>query len=111
MNDHGTMTITGCTISNNSASQYGLTVTSEGGGILNHSGSLVITNSTISGNSCSAFSPEPLFAAVAFGGGISKWWRSSKLRAVPSHIILHQVIKHSAVGFMELGLQEQTAVS
>ena len=71
MNDHGTMTITGCTISNNSASQYGLTVTSKGGGILNDSGSLVITNSTISGNTCSAFSPEPLFAGVAFGGGIS----------------------------------------
>jgi hypothetical protein len=71
MNNHGTMTITGCTISNNSASQYGLTVTSKGGGILNDSGSLIITNSTISGNSCSAFSPEPLFAAVASGGGIS----------------------------------------
>jgi N-acetylneuraminic acid mutarotase len=71
MNNHGTMSITGCTISNNSASQYGLTVTSKGGGILNDSGSLIITNSTISGNSCSAFSPEPLFAAVAYGGGIS----------------------------------------
>ena len=71
MNDHGTMTITGCTISNNSASQYGLTVTSKGGGILNDSGSLIITNSTISGNTCSAFSPEPLFAGVAYGGGIS----------------------------------------
>ena len=71
MNDHGTMTITGCTISNNSASQYGLTVTSEGGGILNDSGSLIITNSTISGNTCSAFSPEPLFPGVAYGGGIS----------------------------------------
>jgi hypothetical protein len=71
MNDNGTMTITGCTISNNSASQYGLTVTSKGGGIWNDSGSLVITNSTISGNSCSAFSPEPPFAGVAFGGGIS----------------------------------------
>ena len=71
MNNHGTMTITGCTISNNSASQYGLTVTSKGGGILNDSGSLIITNSTISGNTCSAFSPEPLFAAVASGGGIS----------------------------------------
>ena len=55
MNDHGTMTVTGCTISNNSASQYGLTVTSKGGGILNDSGSLIITNSTISGNTCSAF--------------------------------------------------------
>ena len=71
MNDHGTMTITGCTISNNSASQYGLTVTSKGGGILNDSGSLIITNSTISGNTCSAFSPEPLFPGVAYGGGIS----------------------------------------
>ena len=71
MNDNGTMTITGCTISNNSASQYGLTVTSKGGGIWNDSGLLIITNSTISGNSCSAFSPEPLFAGVAFGGGIS----------------------------------------
>src|SRR4029078_11363406 len=65
------MTITGFRISNNSASQYGLTVTSKGGGILNDSGSLIITNSTISGNSCSAFSPEPFFPGVAYGGGIS----------------------------------------
>ena len=54
LNENGTMTITGCTISNNSASQYGFRpLSSEGGGILNDSGSLIITNSTISGNTCS----------------------------------------------------------
>jgi hypothetical protein len=72
MNDHGTMTITGCTIGNNSArGRYDLNAICDGGVILNDSGSLIITNSTISGNSCSAFSPEPLFAGVASGGGIS----------------------------------------
>src|SRR4029079_7260765 len=72
MNDHGTMTITGCTIGNNSArGRYDLNATCEGGGILNDSGSLIITNSTISGNSCSAFSPKPIFAGVGSGGGIS----------------------------------------
>ena len=75
LNENGTMTITDCTISNNSASQDGLTessFTSEGGGISNHSGSLIITNSTISGNTCSAGSFDPLFpaAATAFGGGV-----------------------------------------
>ena len=64
MNDNGTMTITGCTISNNSATEWISTrfktrdhgpAALEGGGILNDSGgSLIITNSTISGNTCSA---------------------------------------------------------
>ena len=61
LNENGTMTITRCTISNNSA-QYstgssGRSGTfSEGGGISNDSGgSLTITNSTISGNSCSVY--------------------------------------------------------
>ena len=63
LNDNGTMTITDCTISNNSASQPGFAAfTSEGGGILNDSGgSLIITNSTISGNTCSAIHVEPIF--------------------------------------------------
>ena len=75
LNENGTMTITGSTISNNSASNDALTessFTSEGGGLSNHSGSLIITNSTISGNTCSAGSFDPLFPAVAtaFGGGV-----------------------------------------
>jgi len=56
LNFRGTMTITRCTISNNSAT--GETFFSSGGqggrggGILNESGSVIITNSTISDNSC-----------------------------------------------------------
>ena len=51
LNENGTMTITGCTISNNTADQSGYALeVSEGGGILNDSGgSLIITDSTISG--------------------------------------------------------------
>ena len=68
------MTIRGCTISNNSASQSGQfgSFTSEGGGIWNDSGSLIITNSTISGNTCSANNSDFLFPApaTAFGGGV-----------------------------------------
>src|SRR5262245_54688490 len=65
------MTITCCTISNNSAqSGFGIDF-AEGGGILNDSGgSLIITNSTISGNSCSASDGEPFIQAFAFGGGV-----------------------------------------
>ena len=71
LNDHGTMTITACTISNNSANQTGFAgLPSEGGGILNDSGSLIITNSTISGNTSSATNSEPTFGATAFGGGV-----------------------------------------
>jgi hypothetical protein len=57
LNEGGTMTITRCTISNNSA-HYSVGSPEEsghnsGGGILNYSGgSLTITNSTISGNLC-----------------------------------------------------------
>ena len=76
LNENGTMTITDCTISNNSASQPGFAggpFTAEGGGILNDSGgSLIITNSTISGNTCSATSVDPIFPdpAFAYGGGV-----------------------------------------
>jgi hypothetical protein len=76
LNENGTMTITDCTISNNSASQPGFAggpLTAEGGGILNDSGgSLIITNSTISGNTCSATGVEFTFqiAALAYGGGV-----------------------------------------
>ncbi|HVH91235.1 MAG TPA: hypothetical protein VM783_07610, partial [Candidatus Acidoferrum sp.] len=57
LNDRGTMTITRCTISNNSAhystGSSGDCAGGSGGGIANYSGgSLTITNSTISGNSC-----------------------------------------------------------
>jgi hypothetical protein len=76
LNENGTMTITRCTVSNNSAGQggipFGLSY-SEGGGILNDSGgSLVITNSTISGNTCSAtYNILPFSPAFAFGGGVN----------------------------------------
>ena len=69
------MTITGCTISNNSTTQ-GFTeasFTSVGGGISNPSGSsLIIANSTISGNGCSSANYDPLFPAAtsALGGGV-----------------------------------------
>ena len=45
MNDHGTTTITNCTISGNTVSGGG-----SGGGVLNFFGTLTLTNSTISGN-------------------------------------------------------------
>jgi hypothetical protein len=73
LNDNGTMTITRCTISNNSAIGFSTPKTQigpEGGGILNASGgSLVITNSTISGNSC-VFDSGGIFQSFAFGGGV-----------------------------------------
>src|SRR6267378_1942357 len=71
LNENGTMTITGCTISNNSAgSGFGMDI-AEGGGILNDSGgSLIIINSAISSNSCSATDGEPFIFASAFGGGV-----------------------------------------
>ena len=48
MNDNGTMTITGCTISNNQeAGGQG------GGGVLNGNGTMTITGCTISNNSAS----------------------------------------------------------
>jgi hypothetical protein len=76
LNDGGTMTITRCTISNNSA-QYrtgssGDIPSASGGGILNFSGgSLTITKSTISGNSCSVHDSFGLNFGGGFGGGIS----------------------------------------
>ena len=64
LNDNGTMTLTGCAINNNSACQSGhMSFTSDGGGIWNDSGSLIITNSTISGNTCSAYNGDSLFPA------------------------------------------------
>jgi hypothetical protein len=74
LNENGTMTITRCTISNNSAGQSGIPnnlLYSKGGGILNDGGSLIITNSTISGNTCSATqsilpSAQPPHLAVGF---------------------------------------------
>ena len=73
MNDNGTMTITRCTISNNSAIGFATPNTQiapEGGGILNNSeGSLIITNSTISGNSC-VFDSGGIFQSFAAGGGV-----------------------------------------
>jgi hypothetical protein len=70
------MTITDCTISNNSASasDFGGPLTSEGGGISNDpGGSLTITNSTISDNTCFAYNFDPFLPAAtsAFGGGIA----------------------------------------
>ena len=75
LNENGTMTITDCTISNNSAtaSDFGGPLTSEGGGISNDSGgSLTITNSTISDNTCFAYNFDPFLPAAtsAFGGGV-----------------------------------------
>ncbi len=74
VNENGTMTITRCTISNNSATGGGTPNTPigpEGGGILNASGgSLVITNSTISGIhvfSIPAASLQAVPTAVALG--------------------------------------------
>jgi hypothetical protein len=73
LNENGTMTITRCTISNNSAtgvSTPNTPVGPEGGGIWNDSGgSLIITNSTISGNSC-FFDSGSIFQSFAVGGGV-----------------------------------------
>jgi hypothetical protein len=74
LNDHGTMTITGCTISNNFADQsgYAFSEVSQGGGILNDSGgSLIITNSTISDNTSYATSLDVFGQrGFAYGGGV-----------------------------------------
>ena len=70
------MTITRCTISNNSA-QYtrgssGDDGSGSGGGISSYSGgSLTITNSTISGNSCFLEDDFGLYRGGSDGGGIS----------------------------------------
>jgi hypothetical protein len=75
LNENGTMTITRCTITNNSAQQRAnpnQCAFSSGGGILNYSGgSLTITNSTISGNSCSA--STSVCGGTADGGGIANF--------------------------------------
>ena len=52
MNDNGTMTITGCTISNNQQFPG-----EGGGGVLNDNGTMTITGSTISNNSASGRCP------------------------------------------------------
>ena len=73
MNDNGTMTITRCTISTNSAigfSTPNTQIAPEGGGVFNNSGgSLIITNSTIGGNSC-VFDSGGIFQSFANGGGV-----------------------------------------
>jgi len=71
-NENGSMTITRCTISNNSATGDSTPNTAlgpVGGGILNSGGSLIITNSTISGNSC-FFDSISMFLGSAEGGGV-----------------------------------------
>ena len=76
LNENGTMTITRCTISNNSAQQQTiqtLMCICSGGGILNYSGgSLTITNSTISGNSCSAI-PSAASGAGRTAAALQIW--------------------------------------
>ena len=73
LNENGTMTITRCTISNNSAIGFSTPNTQlapEGGGVFNNSGgSLILTNSTISGNSC-VFDSGGIFQSFANGGGV-----------------------------------------
>jgi len=71
-NENGTMTITRCTIRNNSATGDSTPNTAlgpVGGGVLNSGGSLIITNSTISGNSC-FFDSISIFLGSAEGGGV-----------------------------------------
>ena len=65
LNDNGTMTITGCTISNNIQGGGA----GGGGGVLNDNGTMTITDCTISNNSASQPGPAggPL---TAEGGGI-----------------------------------------
>ena len=66
------MTITRCTISNNSATGDSTPNTAlgpVGGGVLNSGGSLIITNSTISGNSC-FFDSISMSLGSAEGGGV-----------------------------------------
>ena len=75
LNETGTMTITRCTISNNSAHYFtgssGDCPSGSGGGILNYSGgSVTITNSTISGNSCSINDGFGLCFGGGGGGGV-----------------------------------------
>ena len=54
MNQSGTATLTGCTISNNSApGTYGFPPSGGYGGGLNNAGTVTLTNCTVSGNSAS----------------------------------------------------------
>ena len=78
-----------------------------GGGVHN-SGSMTITNCTISGNSAVGITELPIRGMAAEFRMVAIF----KLRAVPLYTILQQVeTVHSAVGFMDLFLREQTAVS
>lgn len=56
-NDHGTLGLSGCTVSSNAAT--------DGGGILNQGGTLTLTNCTVSGNTASVSGNSG-----GFGGGI-----------------------------------------
>src|SRR5438132_4408614 len=62
-NRGGTMTITRCTISNNSAT--GDEIAGNGGGVLNEGGTMTITRCTISNNSATG---ETLFSSTGEGG-------------------------------------------
>jgi CSLREA domain-containing protein len=62
-NMDGTLIVTGCTISNNSTSPNSASGFSYGGGIENNAGTLTVTQSIISNNKASG-------GAEAFGGGI-----------------------------------------
>jgi parallel beta helix pectate lyase-like protein len=73
LNESGTMTITRCTVSNNSAryrmGSSGDSGSANGGGIMNYSGgSVIITNCTISGNLC-FFEPSIFFSDFPHGAG------------------------------------------
>ncbi len=68
MNDHGTMTITGCTISNNSQGNSFGGGGIGGGGVLNENGTMTITRCTISNNSANQSGIAP--GGVSEGGGI-----------------------------------------
>ena len=67
MNDHGTMTITGCTISNNRVSEG-----EGGGGVLNDNGTMTITGCTISNNSAYRSGLEALLLPKAAGYGTTR---------------------------------------
>jgi len=113
LNDLGSLIITNSTISGNTCFASGgdpffPQFASTFGGGVDNSGSMTITNCTISGNSSVA--TGDVTVDTAYGGGISNG-AIFKLRAVPSHIILHQVISESVVGLVDLSQRQQTAVS
>ena len=69
---------------------------------------MTITNCTISGNSSVATGNFTVDTDLAAEFRIVAIF---KLRGIPSHIILHQVISESVVGLMDLSERQQTAVS